>query len=61
MPGSVMAMAEISSPEQKPGNQRAFCSSLARSRKYGPATSLCRLNPTPVWRPLVTSSVMIVL
>ena len=33
MPGSVMAMAVISSPEQMPGSQRAFCSSVVSVRK----------------------------
>ncbi len=28
MPGSVMAMAVMSSPEQMPGSHRAFCSSV---------------------------------
>jgi hypothetical protein len=28
MPGSVMAMAVISSPEQMPGSHRGFCSSV---------------------------------
>ncbi|GAA3076087.1 hypothetical protein GCM10020254_19990 [Streptomyces goshikiensis] len=28
-PGSVIAMAVIVSPEQKPGSQRRFCSSVA--------------------------------
>ena len=32
-PGSVIAMAVISSPLQKPGSQRCFCSSVARSRR----------------------------
>ena len=33
MPGSVIAIAVISSPEQMPGSHRAFCSSLASERK----------------------------
>jgi hypothetical protein len=33
VPGSVMAMAVISSPEQNPGSQRCFCSSVASRRK----------------------------
>ena len=32
-PGSVIAIAVISSPRQKPGSQRCFCSSVARSRR----------------------------
>ena len=37
MPGSVIAIAVISSPEQMPGSQRAFCSSVQSVRKYGQA------------------------
>ena len=33
MPGSVMAMAVMSSPDAMPGNHRAFCSSLVSVRK----------------------------
>ena len=33
MPGSVMAMAVIRSPEQMPGSHRAFCSSVQSDRK----------------------------
>ena len=44
-PGSVMAMAVISSPLVNPGSQRCFCSSVARSRRYGPTTSLCSPKP----------------
>ena len=29
-PGSVIAIAEISSPETSPGSQRCFCSSVPR-------------------------------
>ena len=32
-PGSVIAIAVISSPDTMPGSQRARCSSVARSRK----------------------------
>ena len=51
-PGSVMAMAVISSPLQIPGSQRAFWSSSAPARKYGRQVSLWRrtqaaLAPTP--------------
>ena len=47
MPGSVMATAVTSSPEAMPGSQRAFCSSLQYSRKYGRQTSVCRVSPMP--------------
>ena len=47
MPGSVMAMAVISSPEQMPGSQRAFCSSVVRVRKYGRQMSLWSVQPSP--------------
>ncbi len=32
-PGSVMAMAVMVSPEQKPGSQRRFCSGVASSAR----------------------------
>ncbi len=32
-PGSIIAIAVMSSPLQKPGSQRCFCSSVARSRR----------------------------
>ena len=57
-PGSVIAMAVISSPLQKPGSQRCFCSSVARSRRYGPTTSLCSPNPTPLAPIRIISSTM---
>jgi hypothetical protein len=47
MAGSVMAMAVISSPEQMPGSQRAFCSSVHSDRKYGRQMSLCSVSPSP--------------
>ena len=46
MPGSVMATAVMSSPEQMPGSQRSCCSGVAAWRKYGRQTSLC--SPMPV-------------
>ena len=48
MPGSVMAIAVISSPAQMPGSQRARCwSSSPRLVKYGRQMSLCRVRPSP--------------
>ena len=47
MPGSVMPMAVISSPETIPGSHRCFCSSVQYARKYGMQMSLCRLIPSP--------------
>ena len=35
-PGSVIAMAVMSEPSQKPGSQRRFCSSVASPVRYGP-------------------------
>ena len=46
--GSLIAIAVISSPEQKPGNQRACCSSVASLVRYGATTSLCRPKPIPL-------------
>ena len=37
MPGSVIAIAVISSPDAMPGNQRARCSSVQYRMKYGQA------------------------
>ncbi len=48
IPGSVIATAVISSPEQIPGSQRCFCSSLVWWRKYGTQMSLCRVRPSPI-------------
>src|SRR5579875_1423354 len=45
--GSVMAIAVTNSPVHIPGSQRRFCFSVARDRKYGRTTSLCRPNPAP--------------
>ena len=61
VPGSVIAIAEISSPDANPGSQRCFCSSLVNSRRYGATTSLCSVKPIPLKPPLVVSSVMIAL
>ena len=60
MPGSVMAMAVISSPEQMPGSQRSFCSSVQSDRKYGRQMSLCSVQPSPaaLIPPRWTSSAM---
>ena len=60
MPGSVMAMAVISSPEQMPGSQRSFCSSVHSERKYGRQMSLCSVQPSPaaLTPPRWTSSAM---
>lgn len=38
---SVIAIAETSSPLQKPGSQRRFCSGVASEVRYGPIMSLC--------------------
>ena len=48
VPGSVMAMAVMSSPEQIPGSQRAFCSSSVPVRKYGRQTLLWRVKQAPL-------------
>ena len=47
VPGSVIAIAVISSPLQKPGSQRRFCSSLASEVRYGPMMSLCSPIASP--------------
>ena len=55
--GSLIAIAVISSPEQNPGNQRAFCSSVASRTRYGATTSLCSPNPMPLaWARMISSS-----
>ena len=43
---AVIATAVISSPVPIPGSQRAFCSSLVRSWKYGMQTSDCSAMPS---------------
>ena len=45
MPGSVIAIARICSPEAMPGSQRACCSSLAEAMMYGRQTSVCSSGP----------------
>jgi hypothetical protein len=60
-PGSVIATAMMVSPLVIPGNQRFFCSSLVRSLKYGPTTSLCRLSAGAGTPALAISSSMIAL
>ena len=47
MPGSVMAMAVMSSPLAMPGSQRACCSSVQYLMKYGRQMSLCNVRPRP--------------
>ena len=54
-PGSVIAMAVIISPLVNAGSQRSFCSSVARSSRYGAMTSLWSVKPTPL-APTRTSS-----
>ena len=44
VPGSVMAIAPIRSPEAKPGSQRGRCAEVVSDVKYGAMTSLCKLN-----------------
>ncbi len=46
-PGSVIAIAEISSPETSPGSQRRFCSSVPRVEMYGTMMSVCTAKPGP--------------
>ena len=46
MPGSVIAIAVISSPDAMPGSQRARCSSVQYRMKYGRQMSLCRVMPS---------------
>lgn len=41
MPGSVIAIAVMMSPETKPGSQRRFCSSSAYSIRYGSTRPVC--------------------
>ncbi|MNT74057.1 hypothetical protein D3C72_2128330 [compost metagenome] len=41
VPGSVMAMARMISPEQMPGSHCCFCSSLPQRLMYGAMTSEC--------------------
>ena len=54
-PGSVIAMAVMSSPLVNGGSQRSFCSSVVSASRYGAMTSLCSGKPTPL-APTRTSS-----
>src|SRR5664279_1362419 len=56
VPGSVIAMAVIISPEQNVGNQRAFCSSLQYLSRYPDTRSVWIAKPTPLAPTLVSSS-----
>ena len=47
VPGSVIAMAVMSSPDAMPGSHRCACSGLQYSMKYGVVMSLCRVSPRP--------------
>ncbi len=55
-PGSDIAMAVMISPEQKPGSQRCFCSSVASLSRYGATTSLWSPKPMPLACARTTSS-----
>ncbi|MNT54766.1 hypothetical protein D3C72_1919510 [compost metagenome] len=48
VPGSVMPMARMYSPEQTLGSQRCFCSSLPMRAIYGAMMSECTPKPTPL-------------
>ncbi len=48
MPGSVIAIAVISSPEAQPGSQRCFCSSLPKVSRYGTMMSECSAIAKPL-------------
>ncbi|SKY52256.1 Uncharacterised protein [Mycobacteroides abscessus subsp. abscessus] len=41
VPGSVMAIANMMSPEANPGSHRCFCSSVAYSIRYGRIRLVC--------------------
>ena len=45
MPGSVMAIAVISSPEAMPGSQRAFCSASVQVQEVGQADVVVQADP----------------
>ncbi len=60
-PGSLIAIALTSCPEQKPGSQRRLCSSVARAVRYGATTSVWSGNPTPLAPARVSSSLRTVL
>ena len=45
VPGSVIAIARISSPDATPGNQRCFCSSVAEPVRYGTMMSVWMKGP----------------
>lgn len=47
-PGSVIAIAEISSPLTSPGSQRRFCSSVPSWLMYGTMMSVCTEKPRPL-------------
>ncbi len=47
VPGSVMAIAVMSVPAAMPGSQRAACSALQYSTKYGVVMSLWSVMPSP--------------
>jgi hypothetical protein len=56
-PGSVIAIADTSSPDTSPGSHRCFCSSVASAEMYGTITSLCTGKPTPLAPARAISSV----
>ena len=58
VPGSVMAMAVIMSPETKEGSQRRFCSSLPYLRMYGRHSAVCTLQPPKLTPARAHSSVI---
>ncbi len=58
VPGSVMAMAVIMSPETKGGSQRRFCSSVAYLRKYGRHSAVWTPEPPKLTPARAHSSVM---
>ena len=47
IPGSVIAMAVISSPEAMPGSHRCCCSSVARSQEVRQADVVVQAQPEP--------------
>ncbi len=59
--GSVIAIAEISSPLTSPGSQRRFCSSVPRLLMYGTMMSVWTGKPSPLapMRPISSLTIML--
>ena len=56
VPGSVIAMDSMMSPETQPGTQRRFCSSVPKCRRYGRMMLACVMAVPTVAPARATSS-----